>query len=734
MSPPNARQQTLISPFKSVALWAVLVMAIGLSLSVAGFLELQQITKERLFLETEKNVRAHIEQIQTNINISLDSLSSVAALYQAAGDISTRQLAQIFNTETHYHSGTVGLAWIPRVSESEKTQFEQKVRAEGISNYHIYEVTGHGLPRAADGNEAYFPVRAVYPALATDLRLGLNLAAISTRQHVMLKARHTQQTAITDRVSIFNGDQHIYGFQAFHPLFRGGDDAYGDIVGYVVGLYDLQGLFGNVFRPDEARLALYDSGSASQQLLYSSSPAFSTVKQIKSSQDFHWSFPVQVADKQWIVSVFPDIKRRDSSTGVVPLAGLVAGLLMTSLLTLYLVISLIRTRQLSVLTDNLAGTTNQLDIQRRLKQEANRANQAKSNMLRAASHDLRQPLHTIGLLTSLLKSSQDMQQQQQLAIKIALAVDNMEQMFGALLDISMLESGGLKIDEKAFSINSLLERIYFDYEVEAEQKGLELRLVYSSATVRTDQSLLERMLRNLISNAIRYTQHGSVLIGCRRQNSQLRICVLDSGIGMSHEAQQHIAEEFYREESARQLAQQGLGLGLAIVARTAEALHLGFDFHSELGKGSCFYIDVPYADALPEEPAAALSNTSEPLHQSVWVMEDNADARYGLEQLLRDWHCTYQGMSSQQELNKLLADSPQQPDAIIADYHLGQETGLDLIRQVRDHFNAAIPAIIVTASVELEALIRSQQPPVAMLLKPVKAHQLHDFLSRSSEH
>ena len=247
---------------RTIAIWAVVVMLCGLSFSLLGFLELQKITQQRLFLETEKNVRSHIEQIQTNIDISLDSLGNVADLYQAKGDISTAQLERIFDTETHYHAGTRGLAWVPKVTEQALAVFEEHVRAEGISDYHVYEVTGHGMPKPVNEHTVYFPVRAVYPPLGTDLRYGLNLAAVATRQHVMSKASNTHKTAITDRVSIFYQQQHLYGFQAFHPLF----DHEQNLLGYVVGLYDFKGLFGDVFDNDDVGLAclLYTSDAADE--------------------------------------------------------------------------------------------------------------------------------------------------------------------------------------------------------------------------------------------------------------------------------------------------------------------------------------------------------------------------------------------------------------------------------------------------------------------------------------
>ena len=709
---------------RTIAIWAVVVMLCGLSFSLLGFLELQKITQQRLFLETEKNVRSHIEQIQTNIDISLDSLGNVADLYQAKGDISTAQLERIFDTETHYHAGTRGLAWVPKVTEQALAVFEEHVRAEGISDYHVYEVTGHGMPKPVNEHTVYFPVRAVYPPLGTDLRYGLNLAAVATRQHVMSKASNTHKTAITDRVSIFYQQQHLYGFQAFHPLF----DQEQNLLGYVVGLYDFKGLFGDVFDNDDVGLALYDGSTNSQQLLYNKNTTLSSVTQLRKSKDLHWTFPLQVADKQWLISVFPDVSSHRASESLIPYVGLIAGTLITSLLSVYLFLALLRTQQLTEMSSHLAGTHQQLDRQKQLKQLADEANEAKSNLLRAASHDLRQPLHTIGLLTELLAQSQSSEQQKILSGKIHSAVDNMNTMFGALLDLSQLDAGKLTIQTDVFPVSKLLDKLFVEFEVVAEDKGLEFHYIYSSAVIKTDANLLERMLRNLLSNAIRYTAKGRVIIGCRRHIQFIRICVLDSGIGIKPQAKQHIYQAFYREEEARKMVDKGLGLGLSIVSKTAQSLNLNFAFDSIAGKGSLFYIDVPYADNAVAMNSSVMQPASfEPLHLTIWLIEDDADTRYGMQQLLENWDCECQSFADKATLQKYLQASPLKPDVILADYYLAGDNGIELSRLISNFYKQTIPTLMVTASMEREQTIR-QTTMFDVLIKPVKPESLYLWL------
>ncbi|HEC74249.1 MAG TPA: response regulator [Methylophaga aminisulfidivorans] len=708
---------------KAIALWALLVMLCGLSFSILGFIELQKISQQRLFLETEKNVRARIEQIQTNIDISLDSLTNVANLYQARGDISTEQLERIFDTETHYHAGTRGLAWVPKIRARELVAFEQRVRSEGMSDFHVYEVTGHGMPRAVNDNTVYFPVRAVYPPLGTDLKYGLNLAAVATRQHVMRKAFNKRATAITDRVSIFYQQQHLYGFQAFHPLF----DKQQNLLGYVVGLYDFKGLFGDVFTKDGVELALYDSSTSSQQFLFTKNTSLVSVDQLRKSKTLHWTFPLQVADKQWLISVFPSTNTKSSFGSFMPYVGLVLGTLITSLLSVYLFLSFLRAQQLSEMSTNLAGTHQQLDIQKHLKQVADEANEAKSTLLRAASHDLRQPLHTIGLLTGLLKQSQHANQQQLLANKINVAVENMNGMFGALLDLSQLDAGKLSTNITAFPVEKVLDKLVIEFEMIADDKSLDFHYIYSSAAIKTDKHLLERMLRNILTNAIRYTRRGRIILGCRRHSDFLRICVFDTGIGINEDARDHISQAFYRDDEARKMADNGLGLGLSIVSKTAQTLTLNFDFSSQEGKGSLFYIDVPYAnEAISTNARPVNSTANDSLHLDVWLIEDDADTRYGMQQLLTSWQCHSQIFADKQSVKNYLDTGPTKPNVILADYHLIEENGVELSQLISAYFNQAIPILIITASVELEEEL--QQAKMNVLIKPVKPEHLHQWL------
>ncbi|NQZ53071.1 MAG: CHASE domain-containing protein [Piscirickettsiaceae bacterium] len=707
---------------------ALLILAIGFVLSIAGFVELQDIAKQRLYLQTQHHTEAQLKQVQTNIDISLDSLIEIAGLYYATGDVSQSQLASYIASDTKYHSGTVALGWVPKVMAKDIVAFETEMQQRD-SDFHVYEVTGHGMPTFVRQGKDAFPIKAIISPNNGSLKAGFNLASIASRKRTMKKAERIQATAVTPRISLFSGSQQFYGFQALHPVFDRNELGQDLLAGFVMGNYGIKALIEDVFLDDSEQLdiALYDANTSSQQLLYSSTERLTTVDDVRNQNQPHWTYPLTVADQQWLMAVFPNTSALTNNASWLPYTGLIAGGLITLLLTLYLFVSLIRTRQLAQLSIDLAGTETQLNIQTQLKKEADKANQAKSGLLTAASHDLRQPLHTIGLLTTLLKDSKHKTERTKLIDNILAAVDGMNTMFISLLDISLLESNQLPIKKDHFYLQDVLDKLVVDFSAQAKEKGLTFSHVETSVCVVTDQALLGRILLNLLSNAFRYTPNGKILLGCRRLKNHIRICVLDTGIGLSEEAIDHIFVSFYREKQAKQLTDKGLGLGLAIVQEASSLLGLNMGMQSQLEKGSVFYVDVPYGDpALIGEVQVVKHQSS--VNKLIWVIEDDETIRFALEKVLQSWQCRIESLVSGKETQILLAKNTEMPDVIIADYQLINETGLELVLQIREHYQHTIPAIIITGTVDLKVRELVEQAGCQFMTKPVKPDALNLIL------
>ena len=359
------------------------------------------------------------------------------------------------------------------------------------------------------------------------------------------------------------------------------------------------------------------------------------------------------------------------------------------------------------------------------------ANLAKSRFLAAASHDLRQPLHALNLFVAQLRNETDQAERERVTGRIDLAVGNMNELFNALLDISKLDAGALHATVSDFPVNNILKLIEATFTAAAREKGLVLRVVPSSAWIRSDAILLERVLLNLVSNAIRYTPKGDIVLGCRRVGEQLRIDVCDSGVGIPADQQRNIFGEFYQIAAPDQAQRDGLGLGLAIVERLCALLQHPIGVASTPGKGSRFHVTVPMVAERPAlEPPAAVAATTDPLRGKLIVVVDNdALVRDGTGGLLRSWGCRVVTATSDREaLTKLDGD---RPDLIISDFHLQDgQTGIEVIAALRGAFRPPIAAFLISGDILPDRLHEAQASGLHLLHKPIAPMTLRTMMFR----
>lgn len=275
----------------------------------------------------------------------------------------------------------------------------------------------------------------------------------------------------------------------------------------------------------------------------------------------------------------------------------------------------------------------------RAREEAERANLAKSKFLAAASHDLRQPVQALFFFTSALAHKLRANPAKQVLDDLERSLDALNILLDSLLDISKLDAGIVTPKETKFAVASLLERIEAEVEPAAAQKNLELRVVQSSLAIRSDPALLSRIVQNLVANAIRYTQRGEVLVGCRRRGGQLRIEVWDTGIGIPATQLKDVFQEFYQIGNQERDRTQGLGLGLAIVERLARLLGVHIDARSQLDRGSVFAVEVPLADKRVKQPAPAVARTAAEVASGrlIMIIDDELSVLRGLRLILEDW-------------------------------------------------------------------------------------------------
>ncbi|SEO84978.1 Signal transduction histidine kinase [Rhodospirillales bacterium URHD0017] len=366
--------------------------------------------------------------------------------------------------------------------------------------------------------------------------------------------------------------------------------------------------------------------------------------------------------------------------------------------------------------------------------EVERANLAKSRFLAVASHDLRQPLHALNLFAAQLRDQTDPADRARLVARIDAAIDSMNELFNALLDISKLDAGVLAPDVAEFPVGHLLDRIETTFAAAAREKGLRLRVLPSRAWVRTDAILLERILLNLVSNAIRYTSRGGVLVGCRRRGDSVRIEVWDSGIGLAEDQHRSIFGEFYQVDAPAPGGRAGLGLGLSIVDGLCRLLGHPIDLASRPGKGSRFAVSVPWGPARerPVEATVTLDAIANPARDKlVVVVDDDALVLDGMRGLLQGWGCRVVTADSSDAALAGLADHQEGPDLVISDYFLANgTTGVEVIERLRGAFGDAIPAFLISGDTTSERMREADARGLPLLHKPVSPMALRSMVNR----
>ena len=374
-----------------------------------------------------------------------------------------------------------------------------------------------------------------------------------------------------------------------------------------------------------------------------------------------------------------------------------------------------------------------IDELREQKRVAEEANVAKSRFLAAASHDLRQPLHALGFFADAMREHTSSDEGKRVAGQMRRSLDSMEEMFGALLDVSRLDAGIVEPRVVTMALAPLLDRVRSEFEPLARQKGLSLVARPTRALVRSDAALLERVIRNLVANALRYTERGGVVVGCRRKADAIRIEVWDSGRGIPEDKYPEIFQEFSQLENPERDRRKGLGLGLAIVDRLTRLLDHRIELQSRVGRGTVFRVTVPRGradDLLPEALAEPAAFDGDVAHALVLLIDDEIDVREGMESLLTRWLCDVVAASSGAQMLAQVAGLDRLPDLIISDYRLrGEETGIQVVARLREEFNADIPALIVTGDTGPDRLREAQASGLHILHKPLNPARLRALLA-----
>ena len=368
------------------------------------------------------------------------------------------------------------------------------------------------------------------------------------------------------------------------------------------------------------------------------------------------------------------------------------------------------------------------------KMDAERANLSKTKFLAAVSHDLLQPLNAARLFTSSLLEHSFGPKAEGLVRSVSTSLDDVENLLGTLVDISKLDAGVIKPDIMAFDLRDLLNNIAREFRQMALAEGLTLDFVPSSAIVESDSQLLARILRNFLTNAIRYTGTGRILLGCRRHREHVLLQVWDTGPGIPEDKLTEIFQEFKRIRPAGSQPDKGLGLGLAIVDKISRMLGHEVTVSSIEGKGSVFSVKVPVGRLLPKQPTAdddrAVSNHGGLGGARIWVIDNDHAICQGMQTLLEGWDCQVVSAVSLGDLERQLDPAKSPVDLILADYHLdNDENGVDVVAEINGRRHCPAPVVMITANYTNELKQHIRELGHVLMNKPVKPLKLRSALN-----
>ncbi|MDX8387783.1 MAG: ATP-binding protein [Ghiorsea sp.] len=366
-----------------------------------------------------------------------------------------------------------------------------------------------------------------------------------------------------------------------------------------------------------------------------------------------------------------------------------------------------------------------------LVEKLKKTNADKTRFLASASHDLRQPHQALGLFLESLDHLESDATKKGIIGKTKQAFQSMSGLLDQLLDISKIDSGTMHPEMKAIALQPFLHHMIMEYMEKAEQQGLELRLRPTDAVVYADPAMLRRIVSNLLSNAVRYTNQGGILVGVRRRHLNWRLIVCDTGRGIPDEDKDHIFQEFIQLENPERDREKGLGLGLAIVRRLSEMMEAKVSVHSVQNSGTCFSLELAEANIseVSKETVRHIDDVTGLVGLHVAIVDDDKIAREGLATLLKVWGCNVQAFVSGEACVEHLTTSAWLPDKLIVDYRLRENTtGVGVIQQIHRCCEVEVPALVITGDTAPDRIKEAEQGGFPLLHKPVSAERLKHFL------
>ncbi len=640
----------------------------------------------------------------------------------------------VANLRIESHPGLQGVGFSQLVPSRDRERHIDALRRQGFPAYTI---------RPAGKRDFYTSAIFFEPSSAAFLStLGSDYFAEPSRRHAMVSARDSGSIAISNKIKLPEEDakQVQAGFRMYLPVYKNGaprntiEERRANLAGWIFAAFSMDGLLGNILgERANITLEVFDGGDALDDV-----PLMDTSRDRVGGESsvklFFASQRVEVGGYAWTVTArsLPNFTTpiAISKLQLIATTGGVASVLL-ALFTWFLMRRRIRSLRAA---EELHAA----------KEYAEAANRAKSRFLAAASHDLRQPTHALSLFIATLRSMAKRpeikgEEVANIASRLQLALDGLGRLLNGLLDVSRLDAGAVEVNRRPVPLQEQLSELHNTFAGQAQAKRIAFKVMPTRLNADTDPVVLSRILSNLTANAVRYTERGRILIGCRWRPNAVEIQVLDTGIGIADDQRTKIFEEFYQVGNAArdQNSEHGLGLGLAIVRRSVSLLGGSIRLVSIPGKGSMFSVVLPRAEG------ASLQGKSDPrgdgneviegtasTHsgRNILVIDDHADVRESMKHLLSEWGHSVTTARSLEEAVAAIEYFPE-IDLILADYRLADTvTGADVIRAVIARVGREVAAVIVTGDTSPERIREAQASGFRLLHKPLDTQELRELL------
>ena len=736
---------------KAWARWTLLMPWIVLGLALLITFQLWQAAQ----LEAERKLRNSfqaqvdhsIQRIQQRMLDYEQVLAGVRGLFAASRSVERdefRAFVEALNIEKSF-PGVQSVGWVAMVTNAHKHAHIAAIRREGFPEYEI---------KPPGDRDLYAVVVYVEPFSGRNIRaFGQDHYADPVRRHTINLARDLNAALISGKVKLAQEtDQRVQaGFQMALPVYKSGippitveqrREQFIGLVGSSFRMGDLmRGILGAHSMRSDIDIEIYDGEHISEAALMHDADGILQANNVSQSR-FRAVKQLKIANHTWTLAAHSlpafEAKLDKTKSNFIAVTGAGTGVLL-AILTGVLMRG--RARALTAaLTEraNAALRIYRKEMQQQVeeataelaaqKTAAEMANAAKSHFLAAASHDLRQPMHAIGLYVEAMKPLLRGRQAGATLEKLSASVTALEGLFNAILDVSKLDAGAVQPQWRAIGLRDFLQNLVRSLQMDAAHQGLDLRVHACDANIYTDPQLLERILRNLLSNALRYTERGSVLLSARRRGDKVLIQVRDTGEGINPDDIPRIFDEFYQAHNPARDRSQGLGLGLSIVRRLALLLDYPLSVRSCPGKGTVFDLLVPICEQAAISVAAQQTRSAYTSMQGcVAIVDDDLQVLDGLKTLLTGWGLDVVAAESSDALCTQLTHAP---DVLLTDWRLAQgETGQHVVNKLVAKFpGARIQVLVITGDVSMDGQEISGLSQLPALHKPVKPARLRALL------